>query len=202
MTPPATSSGSRLWQIGGGELGLIVCAGLVWMLYNDSFIVYLSFAPTLLITGGATVAVAGFVVGLASWISLGSVPLGGYLTDRTGRSNTFILGGVLLCALAIWVLPFGGPALPWVILLGVAFGAPPGAIMALPAQVLRPVSRSTGLGVFYTTFYVGTAALLPLAGYLQDRTGGAATSLMFAGLLMVLCVPALLAFRLLQRRGA
>ncbi|MCZ6532893.1 MAG: MFS transporter [SAR324 cluster bacterium] len=192
----------RLWQITRGELALAIAAGLVWMLYNDSFIVFLSFAPALLISGGATVAVAGFVVALASWISQGSVPLGGVLTDRTGRFNTFILAGTLVCALAIWWLPLGGPALAGVIVLGVAFGAPPGAIMALPSQVLRPASRGTGLGVFYTTFYVGTAVLLPVAGYLQDRTGSADTSLVFAGLLMLLAAGALLVFRLLQRRLA
>lgn len=192
----------RIWRITREELWLTVWAGMVWMLYNDGFIVYLSFAPTLLVAGGATVAVAGFVVGLASWISLGSVPLGGWLTDRTGRGNTFIVAGTLLCALAIWLVLAGGPALPWVILLGLAFGAPPGAIMALPAQVLRPSSRGTGLGIFYTTFYVGTAALLPLAGYLQDLTGSAATSLVLAGVLMALAVPSLAIFRLLQRWGA
>ncbi len=68
--------------------------------------------------------------------------------------------------------------------------------------MLRPSSRGTGLGIFYTTFYVGTAGLLPLAGYLQDLTGSAATSLVFAGALMALAVPSLAAFRLLQGRRA
>jgi MFS family permease len=200
---PAQPPGQgRIWRITREELWLAVWAGMVWMLYNDSFIVFLSFAPTLLVAGGATVAVAGFVVGLSSWISLGSVPLGGWLADRTGRFNTFIVGGALLCALAIWLVLAGGPVLPWVILLGVAFGAPPGAIMALPAQVLRRSSRGTGLGIFYTTFYVGTALLLPIAGYLQELTGSAATSLVFAGALMALAVPSLAAFRLLQGRRA
>lgn len=203
-TPELVSdSGSetpRMWAISKVELVMIVAAGLVWLLPNSGFIVFMSFTPALLAAGGMGVAQAGFTVSLVSWLSIGSIPTGGWLTDRTGRINLFIVAGCVVCALAIWLLPVGGSILVWVILFGVAFGAWPGAIMALPGQVLSPAGRSTGFGVFFTVSSVGMAIFPPIAGWLQDATGKADASVMFGGLLLALTVVALALFRLLQKR--
>ena len=177
----------------------------VWMFYNVGFIVFVGFAPALLISGGYAVALAGFLVGLASWVSLGSLPLGGWLADRTGKSNLLITGGAAACALAMWGMIAGdmqgqGTAWLWVVLLGLVFGMPAGAIMALPGQVLHPQSRSTGFGVYYTVFYVGAAVFQPVAGYLQDFTASPYTAILFAGLLMALTLPSLALFRIMQGR--
>ena len=86
------------------------------------------------------------------------------------------------------------------LLLGVTIGGWPGAIMALPNQVLSPQSRSTGFGVFYMVFYGIVAALVPVAGWLRDFTGEETASLQFGGVLMILTVVALIVFRILQQR--
>lgn len=197
---PASPAGQRLWVIQRHELSRIVAAGLVWMLLNAAFIVFLSFTPALLTGRGAPAALAGFVAGLASWVSIASVPLGGLLTDRTGRVNAFIAGGAVACSLVALLHAYVDAPWLWVLLFGIVLGGPPGAIMTLPGQVLSPESRNTGFGVFYTVFYLGMVLLVPVAGWLQDVTGTARAPILFSAALMLAALPALGALRLLQRR--
>jgi MFS family permease len=191
---------SSLWTISNRELILIISASIVWGLPNAGFIVLLGFMPAFLVSNGIEMAKAGMLVGLISWISIGSMPLGGWLTDRTGRINTFIVGGVILSALFIVLLPVGFSVLGCILLLGLVFGVWPGAIMALPNQVLSPQGRSTGFGIFYMIFYGIMAVLPPVAGWLRDFTGGATAPVLFGGALVALTVVALAVFRILQRR--
>ena len=44
------------------------------------------------------------------------------------------------------------------------------------------------------------AALVPVAGWLRDFTGEATASVLFGGLMMILTVAALIAFRVIKRR--
>lgn len=199
-TPKAAGTRPPLWAISHRELALIVFAGLVWGLPNAGFIVLIGFMPTLLVSGGMELAKAGFLVSLISWITIGSIPLGGWLTDQTGRVNVFIIVGALLNALFIVLLPLGASVFACVLLLGLTIGGWPGAIMTLPNQVLSPQGRSTGFGVYYMVYYGIMAALAPVAGWLRDFTGEATASVLFGGVLMVLTVVALIAFRILQQR--
>ena len=198
--PKALSMRSSLWVISRRELIMIISAGLVWALPNAGFIVLVGFMPAYLVSTGMVVAKAGMLASLASWITIGSIPLGGWLTDRSGRINAFIIGGVLMNALFIFLLPLGASVLACVLFIGLTMGGWPGAIMTLPGQVLSPEGRSTGFGVFYMVFYGIMAALAPVAGWLRDFTGDATASLLFGGALMVLTLAALTAFRILQQR--
>jgi MFS family permease len=191
---------SSLWTISKRELILIISASIVWGIPNASFIVLVGFTPAFLVSNGVEIAKAGMLVSLISWISIGSMPLGGWLTDRTGWINIFIIGGVILNALFIVLLPFLFSVLGCILLFGLTFGAWPGAIMALPSQVLSPQGRSTGFGVFYMLFYGIMAVLPPVAGWLRDFTGGATAPVLFGGALMALTLVALAGFRILQRR--
>jgi MFS family permease len=173
---------------------------MVWALPNAGFVILMGFMPAFFVSNGMAMAKAGMFVSLISWITIGSIPLGGWFTDRTGRINAFIIGGVLLNALFIFLVPLGFSVLLCVLLLGVTIGGWPGAIMALPNQVLSPQSRSTGFGVFYMVFYGIVAALVPVAGWLRDFTGEETASLQFGGVLMILTVAALIVFRILQQR--
>ena len=74
--------------------------------------------------------------------------------------------------------------------------------MALPSEVLRAESRSTGFGAWQTVYSAGLAVVPPVAGLLFDRTQSASPPLVFAGGLWLMIVPSLLAFRLFQRRWA
>lgn len=196
---PIGASRARLWRLSARELGLVVPPALAWNVLNAALVVFVSFTPTLLIQRGHSLAAAGVLVSWTSWVSMGSVPLGGYLIDRTRRATLLIVVSAVTAAAATAALSVGGPPLAWIVLFGLAL-APAAGVMALPGEVLRPESRSTGFGVFYTIHYVGMVLLPPVAGRLLDLTGTAAAALWFASLLSLLVVPLLGVFRALQRR--
>ncbi|MEE8394655.1 MAG: MFS transporter, partial [bacterium] len=181
----APAGHAPLWAISRRELGLVLTAGMAWLLPNAGFIIFLSFTPVLLAAGGMPFSQAVFTTGLVSWISLASVPLGGWLADRSGRVNLAVVVSFALCAGAVWSLPLGGSVLPAVATFGIALGGWPGAIMGLPAQALSPAGRGTGFGLFYTVYYVGMAILPPFAGWLHDATRGAAAPVLLAGGLLI-----------------
>ncbi len=113
-----------------------------------------------------------------------------------------LVAAVLVVALPLLAAPthlVGTTAL--IALIGLAFGAPPGAVMALPAQVMRPEVRSVGFGIFYTGNYLLMAGLPPVGGWLLDRTGMAAAPVLFSAALFAL-MPALLAIVQRLRRVA
>ncbi len=190
-----------LWAISNRELALALVSGAAWMVLNAGFVLFVSFTPTLLGTRGYSPAAAGFLVSWASLISIGSLPLGGYLIDRTHRLDLLVVAGSIATAAACVAVPLGGPAGLWIALFGIVF-APTVGIIALPATVLRPESRGTGFGVFYTVYYVGMAATPPLAGYLLDVTGRAGAPLWLGAVLWLMVIPALGGFRALERRWA
>ena len=203
VVAPAGSRGEeppRLWTITRLELVLILSAALVWMIPNTGFIVFIGFAPEMLVSGGMAVAAAGFVVSLASWMSIGTLPFGGWLTDRTNFPNTFIVAGVLGSALAFYLAAEGAMPLVWVGLFAICLGVWPSAVISLPSQILSPSGRNTGFGVFYTLYYVGMATLPPIAGWLQDSTGNPKAPVLLAALVTAFTVVTLLFFRLLQQR--
>lgn len=175
-------------------------AGLGRDLFSAAYVDFMSFLPPLLLAQDMDAVQAGFLTSIAAWVSLASVPLGGYLSDRTGKPNYFIVGGSLGTALACVMVPFVAPALLWVLLFGFLRGGCTGGVMALPSQVLRPESRSTGFAIVSATFFVCMAAVPPIAGYALDATRSAAAPLLFAGLLWFLITVMLAAFKLLQYR--
>jgi len=72
--------------------------------------------------------------------------------------------------------------------IGMVVGPAAGIIMALPARVLRPESRSLGMGIYYTWYYIGMSVLPGIAGWSRDLSGIAAAPLLFASFLVVLAV--------------
>ncbi len=179
---------------------LALTAGAAWMLFNVGFIVMVGFGPGLLQARGASLGQAGFLVSLAIWVSLISVPLGGVVVDRTRRPDLTIVLGCLLTACAIVAIPLLGVPVVWLLLSGVVVGLAPGALVALVPGSVPPAQLAAALGLFYAAFYLGMAAMQPLAGLLRDVTGSPAAPLFFAAATMVLTVVALGAFRWIERR--
>jgi MFS family permease len=170
------------------------------MWFVSGYVLFMSFAPVLLISRGMSVAQAGFLVSMSAIVALGSVPLGGYLTDRTRKPNVFITLGALGAAFACFMLPQGGHALFWILLFGLLRGACTGGIMALPSEVLRPGSRNAGFGLSSTVYFLGLSAIPPLAGWILDATHNHDAPLWFATGLWMMIPLTLLTFRVLQRR--
>jgi len=181
---------------------LSVTAGICWGALNASFIVVASFGPSLLISRGASVAQAGSLVSLGIWVSLLSIPIGGYIADRLGRPNTLIVSGALATAACIALLPLTPLPVLWLVLAGAVLGLAPGAIMALLPQTLEAHHLATGLGTLYTIFYLGMALAQTVAGLTRDLSGSPAMPIYFAAALMATTVLGLGAFRWVQRRTA
>lgn len=187
-------------QISLHEFVLALLAAAMRMLFVSGYVLFMSFAPVLLISRGLGAAQAGFLVSLSAVVALGSVPLGGYLTDRTKKPNLFITLGAVGAAFACFMLPLGGYALAWILLFGLLRGACTGGIMALPAEVLRPGSRNAGFGLSSTVYFLGLTIIPPLAGWILDATQNHDAPLWFAVGLWLMIPLTLLLFRVLQRR--
>ena len=156
--------------------------------------------PLLLISQGMDVVEAGVLTSLAAVTSMISVPLGGVLSDRTGKPNHFIVAAPWEPQSPAFSRPYFAPVLLWILLFGILRGGCTGGIMALPSQVLRPESRSAGFAIAAVVYFIGMAAFPAIAGYVLDATANTAAPLWFAGLLWIL-IPVLLgAFKILQRK--
>lgn len=199
---PAATSGAPalLWSISRPELVLSGLGGIGRGLFSAGYSVFMSFLPALLIARGMAPVEAGLVTSVSAIASLVSVPLGGYLSDRTGKPNHFVFGGSVTAALSCVFITMAGPVLLWVVLFGLLRGGCTGGLMSLPSQVLRPSSRNTGFAVVSAAYFVCMAAFPAIAGWLLDASGNAAAPLWFAALLWISISVLLAVFLVCKRR--
>ena len=199
--PGMPAGAGPAFQIGmtAREWLLISLGGLVWTTYNAGYIILISFLPEFFMARGYSLVEAGRLVSLLGWVLIPLIPLAGYAAERLDRPNLLMVGGFGIVALAAAALPFAAaPAAVFGVVV-VGIGLPAGLIMALPAQALRPESRSVGMGVFYTFYYAGMALLPALAGLARDLTGSAAVTTLFAAAMMAIALLALVGFRIAQQ---
>jgi len=189
-------------RLSGRELGLATSAGFAWGCFNASLVAIIAFGPGLLMARGASLGDAGFTVSLAIWLTMLSVPLGGLLTDRLGRPNLMIVAGSLVAAFVTMLLPMLAYALLAFCLVGLAIGAPPGALMALLPKAVASERLATALGVYYTTYYVVMAAVQLAAGGARDLFGTPTAPILLAALVMAATIVGFAIFRLLERAAA
>jgi len=187
--------------VSGRVWALAVSAGIGWALLNASVIVVASFAPSFLMSRGASVGEAGGITGLALWISIISVPLGGLVADRLKKPRLLIVVGCVATAVTIACAARAPwPAL-WLVASGILLGLPPGIMMALLPRAVRPEHLATALGVFYALFYLGMAVSQTIAGALRDITGDPAMPLLFASGLMLATIAAVAVFWRIEGRA-
>ena len=188
-----------------GEIGMVCLAGAIWGLYNAAYITVISFVPLFLHSTGMAAATAAAVVGAGMWVAIVAGPLGGILADRLGRPTLLIVACVLVWGLGLTlVIPCAdSPSLLLALIIVVSFigNVPPGPIVALAGEVLRPQVRSTGMGIFYTALYVGLALGPVLAGFVSAITNDAAAPVYLIAVFALFMVLALGLFRALQARG-
>jgi predicted MFS family arabinose efflux permease len=128
-----------------------------------------------------------------------SVPLGGFLADRSRRPSLVLTAGCIVSAILIVALPRSNAVILIVVAIGLINGLPAGPMMSLPARVLRGETRAIGMGIFYTLYY-GTMMLGPVVGgALAKWTGSAATALDFGAALLVACPVLLWVFNRISR---
>ncbi len=182
------------------ELIMSLLAGLVWTLYNISFITLLSFGPGFLIAGGADVVAAQATVSTVSWLILPALAAAGWVATRINRPDAIIAGGLAVTAGLIFLLPASGGSLALFALIGFLFGLPGPVIMTLPVEAVAPERRGIGMGIYFTCYYLGMTIAGPAGGWLQDTTGSPAAPIWFAGVALALALVPLAIFRALQRR--
>jgi len=187
-------------RISPQETAMAATAGAGRGLFSTGYVSFMSFAPPLLIAGGMAAAEAGLLASVAAALSIVSVPLGGYLTDRTKAPNPFIALGAIGTAVCCLALPYLAPALIWIVGFGVIRGGCTGGIMSMPAEALRPESRRAGFAVASVVYFIFMAAAPALGGWIVDVTGDFATGLWFAAALWLGILAQLALFRWMQRR--
>jgi MFS family permease len=201
-TSPAATTARLQFGLTGRETALATGAGLVWALYNAAFIIVLAFGPAFVMAFGASAEAASARVSIASWIIIPTVPLAAWLAERFGRADPTMHSGFLLAVVATVAIAAGHPSIFLFALVGLFSGVPPGSIMALPAQAVRPQHRAVAIGIYFTCYYAGMGALPALAGLTHDLTGSIAAPLWFAAAVMISASLVLVHFRWLQARVA
>jgi MFS family permease len=169
----------------------VIVAGLIWGLFNIGFAVIFTFGPSMLVERGWSISAAGSTISIVLWLSVFSVPFGGFLADRTKRPQSILVAGAILVAILMLVLPRSGAVVLIVIALGLISGLPAGPIMSLPARVLAPATRAFGMGVFYTVYYAAMM-LGPVIGGAYAKWSGSAAAAFDFGAAMVLACPLML----------
>lgn len=196
--PPIVRPG---FAISPREFGLVSLTGVVWALFNVGYITLISFGPSLLVAQGISVKAAGVAISLASWTVIPTIALGGILVDRLGHATSLMVISLGALALSIMLMP-SNPSFALIAFIGAVGGLPCGAMLMLPTEVLSSQSRSPGMGIFYTWYYVGMALLTSLAGLVRDFTGNAGAPLTFAGFLEIGAIVVLFVLRMLERRAS
>jgi MFS family permease len=195
----AAKAAERRVRLSGREIGLATSGGFAWGCFNASLVAIIAFGPGLLIARGVSLPDAGFVVSLAIWLTMVSVPIGGLLTDRLGRPNLLIVAGSLVAAFFTVLLPALTHPMLAFCLVGLAIGAPPGALMALLPKAVASERLATTLGVYYTTYYVVMAVVQLAAGAVRDVFASPAAPIVFAALVMASTIVGFGVFRLVEQ---
>ncbi|MBN9278977.1 MAG: MFS transporter [Hyphomicrobium sp.] len=157
----------------GNALRAVLAAGCIWGLYNAALGMVFGYGTALLTERGWSLTTAGSATSLVLWLVALSVPLGGFIADRTGRPREVMLAGFALFALALFAGARADAVVLTFVMLGLVSGLPAGPIMSLPSRVLAASTRATGMGLYFSMFYV-TVVLAPiLAGRLAEFAGTA-----------------------------
>ena len=184
------------------SLRSVLLADGAWGCFNLALIVLFSFGGSLLAVRGMPAQDAAAVTSIALWIAILSVPLGGFLLQRTASPRlwanlSYLAAGLALLALYLDVWPVVA-----CIAFGLALGPGPGALTAMPSRVLRPDHRITGLAIFGTvnSAIMGIGPIF--AGILADAAQTPAAALLLGVAMAVVCVPLTTLFEATRPKGS
>jgi len=187
-------------KLPGAVLLPVTIAGLVWGAMNLACILFFSYAPLLLTARGSSPTAAASLTSLAIWFTILAIPTGGYVVHRLGKPIPAIAVCAPIAASALTLFVAGVYPTICCLIFGIAVGPMSGAILSLPAQVLKANQRSVGFGVFYTCFYFLMAVGPSAVGRLQDAWQSPSAGLIAAAGLLVVAVPLSLWFASLSNR--
>ena len=180
------------------EMMLVFIAGMIWTSFNAGYFNFLGYLPSVIRSRGHPSWVADVAIGLATWGNLPMMLLGGAVAARLGTVPVFIVG-VVMEVLAVSGLAWTDWPLLWGVVFGTFGAMHAGIIVGWGTMSVRPENRAVGMGIFYTTYYLGGTAIPALCGFAADLTGDASGAFLCAAALTVLSLPIWLWHRRLSR---
>ena len=189
-------AGRKRPAVSRSELASCGFAGLLWGAFNAGLVIFYSFTSQLLIQRGWSPVQAGAATSVGLWITIVSIPVGGWVVEAWRSPSAGIVVSCITAAAFLGALPtVPWPMMPMILALGVglAIGPGAGAIMGLPVRMISPGHRPLGFGVFYTGYYGVMAAGPSLAGWAQGHWGSAGAPLLVGCRLFLAGVPLLAA---------
>ena len=199
-SPAAAAAGPAT---SGRRLGLhaamaVACAASIWALFNIGFMMIFSFGPSMLVEHGWSITAAGSAISVVLWLSAISVPLGGFLADRTGRHEMIMVSCFLATAALLIVATRTDAIMTTVVALGLLGGLAAGPILSLPSRVLEPDTRAIGMGVFFTIAYIGLVVGPVLGGKYATWAGHAGAAFDLGAAVLLICPVILWMFQRFQ----
>ena len=185
--PPVAAPRNWAWPT-RRETALVVISGLIWTAYNAAYGNFLGYVPTLLAARHHPRWVTDVVMTLATWGNLPAVLLGGVLAARVGRTLVFVSGTIWTVTVVFGMAATNYP-LVWGVLFGTLASLHGGLIIEMGTLSARPESRAVGMGMFYTTYYLGGAMLPAICGKAADLAGTPAGALVAAASISMLALP-------------
>lgn len=182
------------------EWRLLAIGSLPWLLFNAAYQILVSFLPLFFLEAGFDIARSGSLAAVNTLLIILSVQAGGFLLKRAAHPDWICHAAILGWSATLLLLASSTDPWIWIVLGGLVGGLPAGAFVNVPAEFLRAQTRSTGMGVFYSIYYIGCAIFPAAAGAFYDATGSARSTLWMAAALALACIPAMLLFRREMRR--
>ncbi len=199
--PSRAPAANRAAPLRDTPIAGMLLSGSVWGLYNVGLAMVFAFGPALLIEQGYELTSATSLTSLALWSLAVSIPIGGYLADRTGKGDLVILVSILGFAVLLTLAPEWPGSLALFVAIGIVGGLAPGPIMSLPSRMLTPATSAGGMGVFFSIFYLDSVLAPIIAGWLSDQAGSAAVAFHFGAVALIGAVLCLLAYRRFETRA-
>jgi MFS family permease len=186
QAPPVTPSKFADAKPAGAALLAVILAGLIWGLFNASVGMIFSFGTSMLAERGWGIASSSSITSMTLWLTALSVPLGGLLADRTSLRSVLI-AGLLSFAVMLLIAARSESVVLAFVGLGLVCGLAAGPIMSLPARVLEPATRTLGMGIFFTLFYICVVVGPWIGGYVAKIVGSARASFDVGAMMLVAC---------------
>lgn len=181
------------------ECVLVMVAGLIWTAYNAGYYGFLSYLPSLLAVRQHPASLTALVLTIATWSNLPATIVGGSLAGRFGNTPVFLAGSVA-SVVAVAGPTFADWPLVWGVLFGTAASLHAGVIVAIGTLSARPEHRASGMGLFYTVYYLGGTTFPALCGRAADLVGDPSGALLAAAALSALAMPLYALHAALARR--
>ena len=196
---PVTAAASAAPRAGewpaGSALRALLIAGLIWGLFNAAIAMIFSFGSSMLTERGWPPTAASSATSLVLWLVAVSVPLGGFVADRTGRNDIVLLAGCLGFAALLVFAARTEAVIPAFIALGLVSGIAAGPIMSLPVRILPPETRAVGMGMFFALFYVFVVLAPWVAGHLASAAHTARIAFDFGAAMLIACCVLTISYR-------